>query len=148
VAKDPSKFASVWLARKWIADSVQGDKPTPTWNTGADHDIWAQLERTFAYRLHLDHLLSTLTISPRVRNNFQKYQSSAFHGLYSADSEFDIESPEMFGPLWYVRYPHTASWDKSLNLGAWRTDASVAPSTRQYLALRVSWTDDKWVNPP
>ena len=54
VAATPSSFATKWLARAWISESITEENGSPRFHSAAEQDLWAQTERTLAFRLHLD----------------------------------------------------------------------------------------------
>jgi hypothetical protein len=87
VATAPTKFATDWISRSWITESVSGPTTNPEWQSNEDYDIMAHTDRTLAWRLHYDCMLAWSTTSKRVRQSLVKALELGYQGLYNPDTD-------------------------------------------------------------
>ena len=138
----PDAMVSNWYSREWAKDSLTEENPKPAWRSKQACNLVLSLERTLAYRIHRSFLLGTDCMGTRTRDQFLRYSERAIQGLLTADTYIGAVDQELAGDLWYLRYPDAFA---TLNFQAFTEDSSVAPSTRQYLRLKVPVTQkDKW----
>jgi hypothetical protein len=63
----PDLMSTHWISRSWIAAAIKESSTTPGWEHPCDCDLWMQTERTLAFRLHHDFLLTSAQLSNTVK---------------------------------------------------------------------------------
>jgi hypothetical protein len=112
VATAPTKFATDWISRSWIAESVSVSvaTTTPEWQSNADYNIMAHTERTLAWHLHYDCMLAWSTTSKWVRQSLVKALELGYQGLYNPNTDLGTRPLAIAGKLVYLRPPGAAAW--------------------------------------
>jgi hypothetical protein len=145
----PNLMSTHWISRQWITDAIGETSTTPGWEHPCDCDLWMQTERTLAFRLHHDFLLTSTQLSSTVKKSYSRYVQRAYTGDFTVESPLAYTPLALAGPLYFIRPPKVKAWDTKLHLAGWMVTDSVAPSTRMFLTHPVACgPNDYWTPIP
>jgi hypothetical protein len=101
----------------------------------AEQDLWAQVERTLVFRLHLDyvrHHFASLTVG----NGLERLLQRAHRGLCTANAPTGYLPLDLTGEILYLCRASTKGWDAvtSMNLSAWTAKTRYAGGGKRKVA--------------
>jgi hypothetical protein len=65
----PNMMSTHWISRSWIKEAITKSSLTPGLEHPCNCDLWIQTERTLAFRLHHDFLLTRIRLSSTVKKS-------------------------------------------------------------------------------
>jgi hypothetical protein len=98
----PTLMVTQLIRRSWITEAISETSITPGWEYPFDCDLWLRTERTLAFRLHHDFILTNSQLSVTVKKSYTRYIERANEGNFTAESPLTHTPLALAGLIYFI----------------------------------------------